>query len=60
MGRTEELFQSRAKYREGRKGLVVEEASASAVADGSLPGAAKAKAKAKKGGGKGLEAPPSA
>lgn len=55
-----ELFQSRAKYREGRKGLVVEEASASAVADGSLPGAAKAKAKAKKGGGKGLEAPPSA
>ena len=55
-----ELFQSRAKYREGRKGLMVEEASASAVADGSLPGAAKAKAKAKRGGGKGLEAPPSA
>ena len=51
-----ELAQSRAKLRDSRKGLVVEEASASAVADGVLPGAVKPKAKSK-GRGRGLEAP---
>ena len=51
-----EIAQSRAKYRESKKGLYVEEASASAAADGALPGAAKAKAKTK-GRGRGLEAP---
>lgn len=38
-----ELAQSRAKFRDSRKGLSSEEASASAVADGALPGAGKTK-----------------
>lgn len=53
-----DLAQSRAKFREGRKGFSSEEASASAVADGSLPSGGAAKAKAKtKGRGRGLEPP---
>ena len=53
-----DLAQTRAKVREGRRGLTSpEEAAASAVADGSLPqGGPKSKAKAK-GRGRGLEAP---
>eukprot|EP00435_Cladocopium_sp_Y103_P073271 s29_g43.t1 len=54
-----DLAQTRAKVREGRKGLVVpEEAAAGAVADGALPNSGpKAKARPK-GRGRGLEAPP--
>jgi len=52
-----ELHQARTKIREGRKGLVVDEAAANAVAEGSLPSAVAPKRKGKKGGGRGLTPP---
>ena len=39
------------------KGLVVDEAAANAVAEGSLPSAVAPKRKGKKGGGRGLTPP---
>ena len=53
-----ELAQARTKIREAKKGLLgIEEAAATAVADGVLPSGAGPKPKAKKGRGKGLEPP---
>eukprot|EP00438_Fugacium_kawagutii_P022866 Skav226462 [mRNA] locus=scaffold1781:97140:98588:+ [translate_table: standard] len=52
-----ELAQARAKMKDGKRGLVAEEA-AEALADGSLPSGSRAKPAPKsKGRGKGLEAP---
>lgn len=52
-----ELAQARAKMRDGKRGLLAEDA-AEAIADGALPSGSKAKAAPKnKGRGKGLEAP---
>lgn len=52
-----ELAQARAKMRDGKRGLVAEDA-AEAVADGALPGGSKTKPGPKsKGRGKGLEPP---
>ena len=52
-----ELHQARTKIREGRRGLVVDESAAEALAEGALPSAVAPKRKGKKGGGRGL-APP--
>lgn len=53
-----ELAQARTKIREAKKGLLgIEEAAATAVADGVLPAGAGPKPKPKRGRGKGLEPP---
>ncbi len=48
-----ELHQARTKIRQGRRGLIVDEAAAEALAEGSLPSAAAPRRKGKKGGGRG-------